>query len=430
MKPALLIVMAAAAVISAQPIMTVEQAVSTALKNNFNIQIARNNAEIAENNTSLGTAGFLPRIDASAGKTLSNSKEKTTSPFSFGDRDTDQLTGRIDLNWTIFDGFSMFAANSRFMALAEAGKAQSRLQIENTVVSVLAAYFNVVSRQKLYSIARDNLALSRQRIEKEKIRKELGGVSSTDFLRSQVAFNADSAAFLQSSLSLKSAKNNFNRLLARDLKTPVTVSENILIPAVNRGENEWFELAMAKNAQLNAAKKSLRAAEKNITVSSAGYYPRLSVNGSYSYTDRTITNNSGDITTEADDRSVGLNLSFNIFNGLRDNTARQNAKLEARNRQLEVYNTELQIKAALEEKLINLDNRLKLLALEEQNASVAAQSFQLQKERYEMGTSTSLDFRDAQISLNRAQEAFIAAQYQARIAMLELEQLAGIIAIE
>ena len=47
-----------------------------------------------------------------------------------------------------------------------------------------------------------------------------------------------------------------------------------------------------------------------------------------------------------------------------------------------------------------------------------------------MGTSTSLDFRDAQISLNRAQEAYIAAQYQARIAMLELEQLAGIIAIE
>ncbi|MCB0282144.1 MAG: TolC family protein [Calditrichae bacterium] len=412
-----------------QQILTAENAIKTALENNYSIQIARNNAEIAENNAGLGTAGFLPRLDATASKSYSVTDEKTNSQFSFGNRDTEQLLAQLALSWTIFDGFSMFASKSRFDALSRLGEAQSRLTIENTVVTVLAAYFNVVQQQQLYEINKNNLQLSRERLEKEKVRKEMGGISSTDFLRSQVAFNADSSVLLQSQLNLLTAKNTINTLLARDLKTPFEVSSEITVPVHNRTDEEWLKLALERNALIKTSKANLLAAEKNITINTASFYPRISLSGAYNYTDRLVTAAGREITTDAKDKSIGLNVSFNLFNGFRDNITRQNAILEERNKQLELQQTELQVKAALEESMINFENRMKVLSLERQNVEAATRSFEVQKERYQIGTTTSLDFRDAQISLNRSQVSYIAAQYQARIAILELEQLAGIIEI-
>jgi outer membrane protein len=68
--------------------------------------------------------------------------------------------------------------------------------------------------------------------------------------------------------------------------------------------------------------------------------------------------------------------------------------------------------------------------LEEQNLVAAQQNLDLQLERYNIGTASSLEFRDAQVNLIRAQTTLIAARYQARITRLEIEQLIGRVGIE
>jgi outer membrane protein len=68
--------------------------------------------------------------------------------------------------------------------------------------------------------------------------------------------------------------------------------------------------------------------------------------------------------------------------------------------------------------------------LEEQNLVAAQQNLDLQLERYNIGTANSLEFRDAQVNLIRAQTTLIAACYQARITRLEIEQLIGKVGIE
>ena len=48
----------------AQDTLRIEEAVQKGLEKNFAIRIARNNAEIAGNNNTLGNAGFLPVLTA------------------------------------------------------------------------------------------------------------------------------------------------------------------------------------------------------------------------------------------------------------------------------------------------------------------------------------------------------------------------------
>ena len=81
-------------VLTAQQLITAEDAIKIGLENNFDIRIAKNNQEISENNTGLGTAGFLPKLDATGNYNLGSTDTETNSPFSFGDTDSRAFGGR------------------------------------------------------------------------------------------------------------------------------------------------------------------------------------------------------------------------------------------------------------------------------------------------------------------------------------------------
>ena len=70
------------------------------------------------------------------------------------------------------------------------------------------------------------------------------------------------------------------------------------------------------------------------------------------------------------------------------------------------------------------------MILEEENLDTARRNLERQQERYATGASDSLDFRDAQVNLSEAQVRLIVARYDARISLLEIQQLIGRIAVE
>ena len=165
--------------------MTVEDAILLGLKNNYDIQIARNTAEIAVNNKGKGTANFLPVIDTNSDFRYDNSNENTGSPESFGDAVTRTSDSYLSLTWTLFDGFRMFADKKRYDELAMSGEYEARDRIERTVVIIMGSFFNLVQQEQLLDVIRDTLAVSKRRLELEEIRRELGAASSTDLLNAR-----------------------------------------------------------------------------------------------------------------------------------------------------------------------------------------------------------------------------------------------------
>ena len=123
-------------------------------------------------------------------------------------------------------------------------------------------------------------------------------------------------------------------------------------------------------------------------------------------------------------------LSFNLFNGNIDKINYQNARLQAINQELFLKDVENQIAGLVQEKLTTFQKRLAKVYLEEENTVTARQNLALQKERYAVGASDSLDFRDAQVNYARAQVNLIVARFDARISLLEIQQLIGKVAIE
>jgi len=59
------------------------------------------------------------------------------------------------------------------------------------------------------------------------------------------------------------------------------------------------------------------------------------------------------------------------------------------------------------------------------NVEAAEQNLELIRDRLGLGSATSLEFRDAQTSLALARTSLIAAQFQARLTRLVLDQITG-----
>ncbi len=132
--------------------MTVEDAIRLGLKNNYDIQIARNTAEIAVNNKGKGLANFLPVIDTNSDLRYDNTNENTGSPMNFGDSVARTSDTYLSLTWTLFDGFRMFADKKRYDELAMSGEYEARDRIERTVVNIMGSFFNLVQQEQLLDV--------------------------------------------------------------------------------------------------------------------------------------------------------------------------------------------------------------------------------------------------------------------------------------
>ncbi len=417
--------------ILSQSEMTVEDAIEIGLKNNFDIRIARKNAEISETNTRLGTSGFLPTLDLSGNYSLSRSDQETNSPFSFGNSTTDGWGATVSMNWTLFDGFKMFVDNKRFKELEKLGEYQARNIIENSVVLILRSYFNLVREELLYDVQKSTVEISKSRLNKAKVRNELGGASSTDVLNAQVSLNNDKSALLNSELNIEIALKELNIALGRDPSTGIDIDKTLDVEITEFNVDEIRRKALEKNSALTVAEQGKIIAEQDLGTSRSSFYPRLLFNGTYGYSDRTVDSDSrGSISTQSTDGSVALTMSFNIFNGFRNDIDIQSKMIELDIQKLAFEKSRNELVGLVKEKYETYNKRLAFINLEKQNVLAAEQNLQLQEDRFSTGASSSLEFRDAQVNFARAQSALISAQYQARIAMLEIQQLTGEIRVE
>ncbi len=417
----------------AQDNMTVEDAIRIGLENNYEILIAENNAEIAKNNRGKGTANFLPVLDAGSTYRYDAHNESTGSPLSFGNTDSRSWSSDIRLSWTLFDGFRMFADNRRYEKLARYGTLDARDTIENTVVEIMRSFFYLVQQEQLLDVARETRNISRDRLDREEVRHTIGGASSTDLLNARVNFNKDQSALLDQQIVVTIARKNLSVLLARDPRTPLMVKKEITIPHVELSLPELIRQAHNQNSALLAARYSRAAAAEETKVAQSAFWPRIDLTGSYGYTDSALFGDDimrgADRNSHAIDAGVGLVMSFNLFNGNVDTINLQNARLKELNEALRVKDLKNRIAGFVQETRTSFLKQMEKVSLEKQNLDTAYQNLQLQKQRYETGASDSLDFRDAQVNYAQARVRLIVSRYDARISLLEIQQLIGNISL-
>jgi outer membrane protein len=205
----------------AQDTLALSNAIQIGLENNFNIKISEGQKDIASNNNTLGNAGFLPTFDLTAAQRYT--VENTTQQFISGDtqnRDgakSNNFSAGALVNWTIFDGTTMFYTKDRLEELEKQGIAINESVIQSIVAQIGKEFYTVALEQIRLELLLQNIDLSEDRREIAKNKYEFGKASKMEYLQAQVDLNNDISNHMIQQERLAASKTALNELLGRDV---------------------------------------------------------------------------------------------------------------------------------------------------------------------------------------------------------------------
>ncbi len=417
-----------ALVFASGDVLSYEEALNLALEKDFGIRLARESVEAARIQAGHAKSGFLPRLDLNGSWQYVDTSEESNSAGSLGDTETDSRSAGLSLSWTLFDGFRMFVDRARYRELGDLGEVQARALIEGRVSALHAAYFDLVQQTMLLDVSRESGNLSKDRLSRERRRKSLGAISSADLLSAETAMNSDRSAMLRQEISLEASRRKLALMLGLSPET-LAVMTDIDLPPLESDFAELLGDAKASNSALETAELNHGLAELGLSGARADGWPSLVFSAGYQWSDRTLGGDAAslpvEIKTESRNLTLGLGLSYNLFNGDRRRLAIQSAKVSLRKAEITREEAWVTLRSDLEEALQTWERRKELASLEASNVEAAETRYRLEEDRYRSGISTSLEYRDAQLALARARSAEISARYQARIARVEIDRLAG-----
>ncbi|MFO7846759.1 MAG: TolC family protein [Balneolaceae bacterium] len=414
-----------AASVSAQ-YLDVQEAISTGLENNYNIQVFENRLEISKNNRSLGNAGFLPTVGASA----SRSESVEDSEFSAGGEQQTTSGARstvtsasIELNWTLFDGLRMFRSYDLLGVLEEISDAELRFEVENLVREITLSYFDIVRIQNQIEVLENTVEVSLERIEIEETKLDLGSGSEVELLQARSDLNADRSALLRETNVLHEAKVQLNRLLARSPDQDFAVSDDIPI-RYDLSEHELFEKTMLENSELDIVRMQQNAADLEMKQVQGERYPEVELGSGYRY-NRNEAGGGFIRFNETTGFNVGITARINVFDGFNSSRRIQNAQVNRKNAELQMEESRLAVEAQFRTLFRTYSNNIELLELEQDNLSNAEETLEVALERFRLGTISSLELREAQRSFLEAENRLINAQFETKFAETELLRLSG-----
>ncbi|MEX0966126.1 MAG: TolC family protein [Bacteroidia bacterium] len=411
----------------AQDTLSATDAVKLALENNYNIRIQKNAEAIAENNVSLGNAGFLPEVvaDAEAGASVQNTQQE----FINGETNNRENARSSNVNagifgtWTLFDGTRMFSSHNMLEALEDLSEFETRFVIENTISEVLETYYQAVAYTRQVAAYEDALEFSKERMRLAEDNLELGSGSRLEMLQAQVDYNTDTTELLRQLEQLRSTKFRLNRLIGRSISTEYEVSREI--PYLNNLELQaLIDNASAQNPQILAQRKGREIANLNVNILKSGRLPEIDLNAGYLY-NRSQSEAGFLLSNQASGFNYGITARINLFNGFNLNRQIQNARIEVENRELQVQQLELQVSEEVFTTWNSYSNNLELARLESENVEVARQNQEIALESFELGNISPIELRIVQLNFLEAENRYIEALYLLKATETELLRLSG-----
>jgi outer membrane protein len=323
---------------------------------------------------------------------------------------TNNLYVNLRSDVTLFNGM----ANYDNLDLQKQTK--TSLEIQNTklkqdvTIKVLTDYITVLKNDQVVIINQATLEDSRAQLDKIKIFVEVGKKTLADVYKQDVVV-------AQNELAVEQAKNNLDKSiadLAFDAQYPVdksySVNKNEFVTSVsydgleeyvNRHSNidALVSTAVKNRTDLKYSEYYLNIQQTNIDISrSLLLFPTISGFGSYQISGEKINN-----IYDARVFTVGLTLSYPIFQGFNLDNKKQQSVINYKSAEEDVRLLKTQIELDIKKAVLDLKSLLKQIEITDRNLKSAEQDKLLAEESYRIGLGTLLEVNTANINLNNIQ---------------------------
>ncbi|WP_430612838.1 TolC family protein [Flavobacterium sp. JP2137] len=409
-------------------LLSLEEAISQTLDHNFDIKLASNDLRISEANATRGNAGMLPNL-ALVANTNDNFTNTTQTQSDGSVRDLDNsknnsLSYGAAFNWTLFDGFKMFAKYDELQQNKAQSQKELQIKVLEKVNEIYTVYYDLVQQQKLFTALDTAVVISKQRLDIAENRYQIGKASKLEVLNAKVDLNTDITNLTKQKEYYYNTKVRLNRAISRDaFDLDFVVASDVAI--------NWDLQLVDLLLQLDAQNPDLQLAMINADIAQLQYkqlradrYPTLLLNSGYTFSE---SESSLGFVSKSSGRgwNYGFTARLNLFDGRRQAQKEKIARIEMDNAQIVIERQRQYIETELMMAFQTYSTNLELVTLEGKNEEIAKENLQITMDKFEIGTISTIEFRTAQLNYVNAVVRNNNAQYQAKLSEVILKVLIG-----
>ena len=410
---------------SSQALLTPEEAIDIALNNSFGVLVARNNADIARINNTIGAAGMLPNINANANGNFSQSNVElelsNNSIIQSSQGQTKSRGANVALSWVLFDGGRMFITKNKLNQIEALGEIHFKDTLQQTIYNVIASYYNIVGQKQQLASINEAINYNKEQVAILQASFNAGLGAKTSFLQAKIDLNVYQEAAINQMYQIVVAKRSLNQLLVRSPEIEFEVVDSIVNDYVPN-KDSLFQKLYTSNINILAAQRQLEIARLSMREYKAARYPRINLTSGYNLNlvDNTASNV---LYNHSYGPAIGATLSVPIFQAGTINRQVSTSKIQLLTAGYNFDNIKLRVNTQLQNALTQFENQQQLLNIEKENETLAKENIEIAIQRLRLGQANSLEVRQAQESYVFSYTRRITFEYNLKIAETRLKQL-------
>lgn len=416
-------------------VLTLNEAIQLARKNNKDILIANQDLQKSEAQISEAYGNAYPQLNLAASyqryielpalflpPNTPFNKSASTVTMKMGSDNSWGTT--LQLSQVLFSP----KLNSAIQAAQEYNKFavnSAQASTEDVDLSVKKAFYGVLLAGDVVDVTRQSLQLAKANYENVSQLYKQGMAAEFDYLRSEVQVANTEPALSQAENNLQLAMNGLKNLLGIDISKKIAVSGSLKLEEIPAAvlESE-SSMAVQRNSTLKGLEAQVNLLEKNIQIQKADYYPTLAAFGSYQYQtqDNSFKFSNYNWTSTF---VVGLQLSYSIFNGMQTKYKAEQAVIDREKVIITRQKVEDGLKIQLENAKLKMSEAKQRIDAQAKSVEAATKAVQIAEVRFKNGLGTQVEVIDAQVALTRTQINKSQAVYDYLTSRADWERLSG-----
>jgi len=446
-------------------VLTLQQCIEIALKNNNNIQRSQVTSDIAKANWQGAKGYMLPTLNADGTNGINNGRSIDPYTNTYANQSIKFANYGLTSSLTLFNLFSIQNGIKQNKLAFQASEFEVQQSKDVIALNVILQYLQILTNTDLLSASTQQRDVSQKQVERLDILNQEGSIPPNQFYDLKGEYANNQLTVVNAQNDLETAKV----LLAQLLNMPYHKSRQIeRLTVADFSENTMnntdsiYQAALQNLAIIKAAELREKSAAYGVKSYRAQRYPTLYFNGGLftNYSSNATTQefiNSTDVETNAyvlDDAkklpviakqdnyqthsiaygsqfnnnfnsSVSIGISIPLLNNFRNKTQIKIAVLQQKDAEIVLNTTKTQLQQNVEQAYINVTSaRGRYTALSEQ-VKAYEESFRIAEIKFNAGAINSVDYLIVKNAMDQSNLNLIIAKYDFVLRSMVLDYYSG-----
>lgn len=421
--------------------LTLDEAIEIALNDNPTIKVANLEIERYDYVRKQTASSLYPQVDVSAQYALALRRQEMTEGFSFGGKNTFNVSGNVSLPLFAPSVYRQMKLNRTQMASAVESARASRIDL---VAAVRSAYYNVLLAEQSLTVLQEAIATTQRVVDNTKTLYENGLAAEYDYITAQVQLSNLKPQVLQAENGISITKLQLKMYLSLPEEVELSIAgslddfrERVLLA-------EDYSTDLSENTTLKSLDIQRELLEHQEKLIQTTRMPTLAAFGSISYIGQERVDLSGlmgggmaggagaGATAQEQSKfwwqypiSVGAQLSIPIFSGLKKHNQLREVRNQIAQFDLQREYAEKGVKLQVQQSINTLLTARETMLSNELTVEQAQKAYDISYTRYNAGAGTILELNSSQLSLTQAQLNYSQSIYDYLSAQAEYEKVLG-----